>query len=408
MLSNREKYLNVLCQLKDSVSKIIAELGFEEISNKLILFCENQDDDLYKNIQPCRDICFSILNCCENIIKHNSIERNNITTRLLELNNSGFQYPSELVNFARSLIQKKTSNFEYFINNASNKFCKPIIGSFWEENNTLIEKFDEEYFEKEFRSIEVLLTINKNFSDCFFNNTSASLKKYSDSICKEFNNQIEAVINELNIFLNKKNVSYFKIHSKDYKDIISTKEILKSVLRIDTPYQGSYPKANFRSVIIHVRSYSIMLVMILSMLGLNSQIRKPENASIANAFYIVSVALMVFGILLTYVKMQDAKSEKIEDEIKKVKEKLNIEAKRIVTEFVNELRSFLLSNFRIITADIYNNFDVLVKNMESEKQSLNQKLKTLNEEDEGINKLIKIANTQLSEINNLILQPNSN
>jgi len=273
---------------------------------------------------------------------------------------------TDALNQVRNLTQSCLNGFDFTYSESTSKMLRAKVGTFWIESSKWLETINESSLIKNSRSNEIQLRTNQD--------TEKNLYVFWEIFFKEIANIDTQMLNGIVIEVEqkKKEIAGFEISTDIFILTKKSDAIIESVSRIETPYSGNYPKVNFRSLIIEVRSYSMMFILLVSTLGLNRQFE--QNDSLMFGFYIISITLIAFGVGATYIKVQDTKVEKLEDEIKKVKERLSAETKRAANEFSTEWKAFIQFMLRGKMNELVAKAEFITKKFSNNKIDARQKI----------------------------------
>jgi hypothetical protein len=342
---------NKLMVLNDKFFDFINGLDeeFEQIklaTNKIALNPECNLKEAYRVLREYSEQVFTTLRIKKDEI---SINKFAISQKLSNLSNINMAASnSELANQLKNFTQKSSSLFESAFADSVNKHLRPEIGDLWLVSKELVNQLTEEDFIESHRSNEIQLTINDKTIDSILSSIRKNLEKIAENDIGFLNECLSNIQNEVQKQFENNSVEGFRRLIKNFEFPVKYDEILTSSVRIESPFQGSCPKIDFRSMIIEMRSYSIMFILLVSTFGLN----KSKNETLINAIYVTSLILIVIGAFATYAKIKDSKTDKKADELKKAREKISNEIKRGITEFISEWRSLVLAGFKTAMSEI--------------------------------------------------------
>jgi hypothetical protein len=397
MNSLNDKYSLLIEKFKDFINNLDNE--FSNLKEKI-------EDDLgnISEISKLAELSENVMSKIKSNQSDTAIEKSNVIEELkAHAGNNPMSMSIEISNIIRNLIQKNISNIDQEYNEIINKFSKPVIGSFWKETNEWIGNFGEDNFKKTSKSGEVQLTISDDSIENLFSFMEKNFCQFADQNIAFFNEKINNIQTEIDHLLVSKKINY-TISNLTAGLSIQYGDLIKSVLRFDSPYQGRYPKSNFKKMIMEVRSYSVMFILLLSTLGINREAFK-DNPIMLNIIYVTSFTLIGIGVLFTYIKIQDTKVDKIEEELRKAKEKINMEIKRALNEFINEWKNTVVSKSKMILFDLSFEIENIVKedsrNKDLEKQKLNQLLQELDKKERRLTENYKTGENLKTQITQL-------
>lgn len=396
-MNHNQKYSEVINKFHSFISSIDGELiNFNQ--NEIN---ENLKDSIESSIEQLHALSLQVVETIKNKKEENKVEKGNLIEQLNLYSNSGMASASDLSNLTKNLIQKTITNIELQFSENSSKFAKPVIGSIWSETNEWVEKINESIFKKETRSSDVQLTISPSTTDELFALLNKRFSLFAESNISAFNKINKKICNEINALLKERNINIKKPIAIETDISLNYREIIKSSLRFDLPYQGSYPKASFKTIIMEVRSYSVMFIILLSMFGYNKNSFK-DNPSVMTIITIVSLLLIVSGVLVTYTKVLDTKTEKLEEEIRKAKDRILSEIKRAANEFVSDFKNLVLSKYKFVLTEFSSEIDQIIRKdskiKEDEKQQLNSYLKQLETKERQLGDFLKKGEDLLKHI----------
>lgn len=281
-------------------------------------------------------------------------------------NNNTSSLNSDLANQLRNYTQKSNLLFESNYNESISRQFKPEIGNLWLDSKELVNQITESHLAESHRSNEIQLTLKSEIVDSILNDLKQRLKNLADNDIEVLNSNISTIQSEVKRQLELKSIKGFNEIEPIFDFAAKLNEILKSSIRIETPFQGSCPKLDFRSIIIEMRSYSIMFILLVSTFHLN----KSDNEFINTSIVLISAILIVIGALATYTKIQDTRTDKRIDELKKAKEKTTNEIKRGVSDFLNDWRNIVLSSLKTTINDISSEIERTIKEDTAKKQEM--------------------------------------
>lgn len=293
--------------------------------------------------------------------------------------------------YKRDFISKTTDRykraFEEFISEEMFNYFKPKIGLFWQEIDIWIEAATKEdthenegssrkgntqkkyLFEEDKQRAsynDIKLVLRKDVEASFLTFCEAKLSAFSTKILSEGENLLKILVAEIDADKDKKNINYEVALSTNLLNFYNQKNerIIESVVRIDKPYEGRYPKTNYKNLLMEVRGYSIMLILILSTLRINTN----ANDDIAFIFYTAIFMLIAWGVVDTYFKTKSGKQEQFLKETQNVVEKLNSDFKRIANDYSMEVKGLLSKWFETTLLQITTCYaDVLYEFFEQKK-----------------------------------------
>ncbi len=374
-------------------------------------FSKRPDAKSIHDIKTLKAFSQEILNSIKKKKETTQIEKSKVSIQMMnQLSNNSLSASYEISNTIRTITQKKISHFELSYNDSVNEFSKPVIGRLWIESNDWVNQINEISILESHRSHETILTLKEQTTNDILNKLKKRFTDFAKNDVSFLNDRIKTAQEEVKTCL----------HSYDIKDYIMTdinldfekkyNDIIRSCIRIDNPYQGSYAKKNFRSLIFEMRSFSMMFLLLLSSFGINHYIAQNEKSRMI--VYMISLVLIVIGILVTFANAQDSKEERLEDEIKKAKEKMNSEIKRSVNEFILEWRGFINSSFKTAISDISLETERLIKedtkrkndNIVTERLKLNQLSQMLDAKDRNYQDILRKCENWQQQIDTLAFE----
>ena len=336
------KYSNLCNRFLDFINGLDDDFISLKVTIKTIT--ESQTDDLPKSIAQLQELNNLFTTIFKGIKEANLKEKSEISEQLLNHSDNS-ESPSTINVYSpiNRLIQTHLKNFDVTYSETTHKFNRPVIGSFWLETNKWLDQIKESNIGKLKRSNEVVLSISEKTKESLFIFLRTNFTKFVENDVDFYNQRIENAHIEIKNLLESNGIFNYEFPKLEFNLSQKSEDIISSSLRIDNPFQGSYRKVNFRSVILEIRSYTTMFILVMSTLGFNRQFG--TNDSFMQFFYIISFTLLALGILSTYINIQNTKTDTMEAELNKAKINLTNEIKRVVNEFVNEWRSIISRNF---------------------------------------------------------------
>ena len=389
---------------------------YSNLRNECLVFINELDEDIYLEIQ--QHIEF-ILNDNEIDLKHgvkqlrefydqltsmvnakkeaNNIEKSFIIDQKRKFPSiTSSMINSEVFNYIKKLIEKRQSFFDSECIQLANQFKKPKIGTLPKEIEDWLNQITEADFIKEKKTHETLLSISQSTIESILFKLKTSLDKFASDNFELFNNQTATLHKEIKTYLESHSIEGFEIPDKiSYHNKLIYDELIMTCLRFDETFIGKIPKQNFRSIILDVRSYSIMFFLILSMFGVNRGLLM-KNETMNIVFYLFTFILVYIGILYTIKKTQDSKIEKMEEELNKAKDNISKGIKKIIEEFFSEWNTSVKSYFKTIISDISSETERIIKSdtniktqkKEDQKQQFDEQLLHINARESNYNKIL--------------------
>jgi hypothetical protein len=399
LISLKEKFLEFVNGLEAEFSNI------KDASKKI---STNSTDDVNGSAKKLQELSDLTLLTVKKKKDETFVEKARVTQQVMnQYSNNGMSASYDVSNNLRNLIQKNINHFELSYNETASKFSKPVIGSLWTESSEWLNQINESTIHELHRSHEVHLSIATDTTESVLSNLQKSLVLFAENDVTALTQKVKAVQQETKEYLESYLIKDYSPNSPKFEFTKKYEELIRSCLRIETPYQGNYTKKNFRSMIFEMRSFSMMFLLLLSSFGINQYIAKNESAK--QIVFICSLTLIVVGILVSIAKAQDVKDERLEDEIKKARERIYSEIKRAVSEFISEWKNFILSHFKTEMADISAETDRLIRedtkkkseNVMAERLKLNQLSQVLDTKDRNYQELLRKCESWKLQIDSL-------
>ncbi len=299
----------------------------------------------------------------------------------------------ELSAALRNIVQKNSNLFESNYGNKLNLFYKPVIGAIWKDIDHWVCSITR--LQETHRSQDIQLSVpRETIEDFLLRLRNRILENCAEDMALLYDH-IRLVREEAGQLLQP--VIGKGLASAPPVVVYAAKadQLITSCLRIETPYQGSYPRKNFRSFIFEMRSFSMMFLLILSSFGINKYIAKNEQAK--TIVFIISMTLVAIGILNTFANSHDSKIDKEEDELNKARQKIYAELKRSLNECMADWKTYVLGVFRYAMADITDEADQLIRedskqktdDLAAEKSRLNNLSQQLEARDRKLQELVR-------------------
>ena len=396
-----EKYTKFQAGFLEFVNSLDNE--FENL-NTILETEENIDDLDYRNlIINLKRLNESIFETSKNKKTKIANEKNKIAEQISIYNNSNSSgFISEISGYVRNFVSTTINSFEFAYNESLIRYSKPNYGSFWKPVSEWIEGIKDTSLTKVKRSSEITLSISKTVEISFEEYLKSSFEEFANNQMKEAKYKIEDTCKQIEEIFKLNEIDGYPIPDINFDISAKINEIISYSVRIDSPYSGNYPKVNFKSLIIEIRSYSMMFILLVSTLGLN----RGQSNTMRVIIYIVSMTLIAIGVGATYIKVQDNKIEKLEDEVKKAREKLLAEAKRALMDFTNDWKTHLLYNFKASMTFVSQRTEQFIKEyaknknetIVAAKNSLGQQLQILDMQDRALQEIVRKCDTFQSQI----------
>lgn len=361
-------------ELKEAVSFIL------NVSSSLLIFLKSKREELLS-------------------------EKTSISQKLITQFSTNDNSAFDVSNNVRILIQKKILNFEASLIEKVNGFSRPVVGAIWKKLNQWIE--DEIGISSLIvieKSHENLLILSKDAVDAIFRKLSEELIKFAKDTVESLHQCISSTSAEIRELTLMANINAYPTTNIMQLNFHKYETIILSSLRIEMPYQGSMNRKNLRSLIFEMRSFSMIYMLILSSFGVGRFIAKDDGMKTIS--YIISLILLFTGILYTYAKSQDSKEEKLNDELTKAQDRILVETKRGVNEFISEWRSFVLVSLKNSLSEISQFAENEIRrdaksksdNLVAERLKLSQQSQMLDTKEKNYQELIKKSETWNGQI----------
>lgn len=295
--------------------------------------------------------------------------------KLIKLQNSGLgDQLQELPSKIKNLINQQLGNLDRGINENLLEFFKPKTGEYYNKAKSIADKITEFEETKKSKTVELILP---------------------PQIIKEFVGESHRMIYQLIINNLKSAHDTFAIIEKEIEKISSStgiaipvisfraisdnhaQSILENVIDIEKPYSGELPIKGAYEYFMAVRKYQMLFFMMASTLGL-SFLRNLMVVTIP-----ITLGLLGFGIYNVMISVEKERKDKTEKELRKARESLMNEAKRISTEISRQWGRYVSDHLRSESTHILDDIEQTIKSI-----SANQK-KECDEEKKRLQRLLQ-------------------
>ncbi len=388
-LLKRKLHLNVeFITLQTDVidlHKQISNILKDKDSNKLI--------DL-SIAQSCMPLIVSLREVLETETKINStqkqlISQDNNILRKEESNSNN----NEVTIAARLIIQKNLLDIEKGFKSKYDEMNKPNIGGFsiaidkFIENNVAFEDIEQISVAEKNEKIETKLSQIKidEFKKNLSNNLNSEIKK--DLLF--LNDSSEEAVKKVNILLVSKGLK--KIKPENFLNpSIENEKIITANNYIQRPYVGELTKKGVMEYFIALRDYTGMIMVVIGILSpllmlssvssetgnskwtlfLNtvSSAMKPLKQGLQIFTIIVLFIMIIYGIFDLRKRIPRKREEEKDREVKKAKESLSQEGKRIYMDSSRDWTAMLSNYIKEFAQNISNELDNILKAASTEKQ----------------------------------------
>lgn len=405
-------------KLSDITTKFIEFINgldteFSSIKENAKKIATNDSADIRQSAKALQQLSEQLLSTTKKKKDETFLEKSRVSQQIMnQFTGGNMSATYDVSNNLRNIIQKKTNQYERSYNDSVNDFHKPVIGSVWKEVDKWLDELTvNDLFEDDSRSHEVMLTLLDDAAKKILNSLSICLSEFSDKDIVEYETQLANTQLEVKEYLESYSIAGYNLVKPAHQLKDKKNKLINSCVRIETPYQGTYQKKNFRSLIFEMRSLSMMFLLILSTLGIkrtgNSDATK--DGSIFNDWiFYASIGLLVVGIISSITNNMDINEERKNDELRKAKERLRAEFKRAINEFASEWKNTLTSNFKSEVAEISTETDKLIREDTKKKSEsvvadrikLNLLSQQLDTKDRNYQELIRKCETWKFQIEN--------
>ncbi len=263
-------------------------------------------------------------------------------------------------------LQQQLTQLEKNINDQLDLFFLPGTGPFWGKVFPTIDTLNRlDTIEKAKTNV---LKVPDKASDLFLAHTRAVLEQQFQQFTQHINNSIRSVESDVQQTCERKNILplQFFITFLDEKDARTT---LDSAIRIERPYEANVQRKGFYEYFMAIRKYQMVFLMMMSLFGIGSFIRKQPKIMIT-----ATLILTAFGAFMLRKTVKQEREEQTEKELEKARETLKDEAKRMSSETAQRWRKQLSDYFKTLSGQ-------LVRQVEETAQSyLLHKHSTLEDE----------------------------
>lgn len=383
-------------KLKSNVEIIKLEIDDLELNTQVKTELKNKDCNKLIDISIIQTIV-PIINSLKDIVETES--KINFTQKQLSAQDniiirkeeSSFSN-NDLTTSARNIIQKNILDIEKGFKAKYDELNKPIIGNFYLQldgfvNSITFEDLAQFDVAEKSEKIETKLIASKSdlFREKIINTLNDELKKdlnFLNSSCKEG-------IEKINNLLANKNLQKIK---KD--DIVSsniqTDKIITSNNYIQRPYIGEITKKGVMEYFIALRDYTGMIMVVVGILSplmmlsslsgkkegewyeefafIIGEFMKPIKMGLAIITAIIVLFMIIYGIFDLRTRIPKKRMEEKERELKKVKENLMQEGRRIYADISRDWVTMIANYLKEFAQNITNEMDNILKSSAADKQ----------------------------------------
>lgn len=381
-------------KLKSNVEIINFELNDLELNSQVITELKNKDCKKLIDISVLQT-CIPIINTLKEIIETESkinftqkqlASQDNIIIRKEE---SGFSN-NDITTSARQIIQKNVLDIDKGFKSKYDELNKPIVGNFYLQLDDFINKIsfeDIDQFDVAEKSEKIETKLNASKSELFKENIVNSINNEFKKDLIFLNSSCNDGIEKINNLLASKNLSKIKKDNFINPDIQSDK-IVSSNNYIQRPYLGEITKKGVMEYFIALRDYTGMIMVVVgifspllmmsstsddqvgfwSFLNKISAVLRLAKQPIQLITIILIAFMIIYGIFDLRKRIPRKREEERERELKKVKENLMQEGRRIYADISRDWVAMLSNYLRELAQNITNEMDGIFKASVSDKQ----------------------------------------
>lgn len=381
-------------KLKSNVEIINFELNDLELNSQVITELKSKDCKKLIDISVLQT-CIPIINTLKEIIETES--KINFTQKqlasqdnfIIRKEESGFSN-NDITTSARQIIQKNILDIDKGFKSKYDELNKPIVGNFYLQLDDFINKIsfeDIDQFDVAEKSEKIETKLNASKSELFKENIVNSINNefkkdliFSNSSCNDG-------IQKINNLLVSKNLPKIKKDNFINPDIQSDK-IVSSNNYIQRPYLGEITKKGVMEYFIALRDYTGMIMVVVgifspllmmsstsddqvgfwSFLNKISAVLRLAKQPIQLITIILIAFMIIYGIFDLRKRIPRKREEERERELKKAKENLMQEGRRIYSDISRDWVAMLSNYLRELAQNITNEMDGIFKTSVSDKQ----------------------------------------
>jgi hypothetical protein len=381
-------------KLKSNVEIFNLELNDLELNSQVIIELKNKDCKKLIDISVLQT-CIPIINTLKEIIETESkinftqkqlASQDNVIIRKEESSFSN----NDLTTSARQIIQKNILDIEKGFKTKYDELNKPIVGNFYLQLDDFINKIsfeDIDQFDVAEKSEKIETKLNASKSELFKENIVNSINNEFKKDLIFLNSSCNDGIEKINNLLASKNLPKIKKDNFINPDIQSDK-IVSSNNYIQRPYLGEITKKGVMEYFIALRDYTGMIMVVVgifspllmmsstsddqvgfwSFLNKISAVLRLAKQPIQLITIILIAFMIIYGIFDLRKRIPRKREEERERELKKVKENLMQEGRRIYADISRDWVAMLSNYLRELAQNITNEMDGIFKASVSDKQ----------------------------------------
>lgn len=383
-------------KLKSNVEIIKLELNDSELNTQINAELKTKDCKKLIDISVLQT-CIPIINTLKEIIETESkinftqkqlASQDNIIIRKEE---SGFSN-NDITTSARQIIQKNILDIDKGFKSKYDELNKPIVGNFYLQLDDFINKIsfeDIDQFDVAEKSEKIETKLNASKSELFKENIVNYINNEFKKDLIFLNSSCNEGIEKINNLLASKNLPKIKKDNFINPDIQADK-IMSSNNYIQRPYLGEITKKGVMEYFIALRDYTGMIMVVVGLLSplmmlsslsgkkegewyeefafIIGEFMRPLKIGLAVITAIIVLFMIFYGIIDLRKRIPRKREEERDREVKKARENLMQEGRRIYSDISRDWVAMLSNYLRELAQNITNEMDGIFKVSASDKQ----------------------------------------
>lgn len=261
----------------------------------------------------------------------------------------------------KSSVQQQLSLLEKRVQDSMERFFLPATGEFWGKIYPSIDTLSE--LETTEKAKSNVLKIHDTVRDAYLNLNRKVLQQQFKSTMRLVNDAVSSLEKDMAQVCQQNNVPMVSL----FVNPLSDKElpiILDSTVRVERPYEATVQRKGFYEYFMAVRKYQMLFLMLVSLFGIGSFIRKQPQIMIT-----ASLILTAFGAYTLRKTVRQERQEQTDKEVERAREMLRDETKRIGNETLQRWRKQMADYFKTLNSQVLRQIEETTSNYQQRKSA---------------------------------------
>ena len=264
-------------------------------------------------------------------------------------------------------VQQQLGLLEKRIQDSMERFFLPATGEFWGKIHPSIDTLRE--LDTTEKAKSNVLRIDDKVQEAFLNLNRRVLSQQFKSVMRLVNDAVNSLEKDMAQTCRQKEIPTISLYVSPLND----KELpltLDSTVRMERSYEATVQRKGFYEYFMAVRKYQMLFLMLVSLFGIGSFIRRQPQIMIT-----ASLILTAFGAYTLRKTVSQERQEQTEKEVERARENLREETKRIANETLQRWRKQLSDYFKTLNTQVIRQIDEAASNYQQRKQAQQEDVK---------------------------------